>query len=306
MAGDRTALVRRWLRSFLFAPGDSERLLAKVFTAGADAVVLDLEDAVAESRKAEARRLVNSKLQTLGEDHPPAWVRINAVNSAHWQEDLAAVVVPGLAGLRPAKIESLDELQQLDDALYTREEQAGLATGSIQVTCEIESAAGLMAASALGQHPRVERFSFGEADFMADLGAEPGSDPALPRATLWARSMLVVVSRAARLAAPIVPIYTRFGDLEGLHRRLLECKELGFFGASCIHPKQLGPIHEAFTPRPREVAAARELLEVFEQGGGGGTSAAGERFVDAAVVRHAREVLALAEHLATKEGRRDR
>lgn len=277
-------------RSYLFAPGDSERLLAKVFAAGADAVVLDLEDAVAPANKEAARERVRRALdERRGEAGPAAWVRINGLRSAHWRADVAAVVGPALAGLRVPKAEAADELDDLDRELSAAEERAGLEPGGVPVACTIESARGLLAARWLAEHPRVSHLCFGEADFVADVGAEPGD----PQATLWARSSLVVAARAAGIAPAVAAVYTRLDDEEGLRRTTFEARRLGFFGRSCIHPRQLAVVHRVFTPRPEEVERAREVVAAHEAAAGGGAVAGGE-FVDLAVVRRALAILDLA------------
>lgn len=284
-------------RSYLFAPGDNERLLAKVFDAGADAVVLDLEDAVAPDRKDAARELVRRTLSEHSGSGPTVWVRINDLRSSHWQADVEAVlgdpaVARGLAGLRVPKAESSREIRSLDEAMRPGEKQAGLEPETLAITCTIESAAGLDVARDLARQPRVSHLAFGEADFAADIGAEL-DDGAV--ATLWARSSLVVTARAAGIAPPIAPVYTRLDDDDGLRRSTLEARRLGFFGRSCIHPKQLPQVHETFTPRPEQVEAARRILETFEAAGGGATVADDGTFVDRAVARRARAVLELAQ-----------
>ncbi len=290
------ANATRLCRSYLFAPGDSERLLARVFDAGADAVVLDLEDAVAPDRKAAARELVRRTLAEREADGTAVWIRINDLRGDHWQADVEAILddpttTRSLAGVRVPKAESQRQLRRLDDALRPAEERAGLTPESLRITCTIESAAGLLAARRLAEQPRVSHLVFGEADFVADIGAELDESAI---ATLWARSSLVVAARAAGIAPPIAPVYTRLEDDEGLRRSTLEARRLGFFGRSCIHPKQLAAVHEVFTPTIEQVAAARRTLEVFELAGGGATVAADGTFVDAAVARKARAVLDLA------------
>ncbi|MEM7351761.1 MAG: CoA ester lyase [Acidobacteriota bacterium] len=282
-------------RSYLFAPGNNERLLGKVLDAGADAVVLDLEDAVAAEHKLVARQQVRQLLQE-ADATLPVWVRLNDLRGAEWQADVAEIcgeptALRTLAGLRVPKAESAAELAQLDETLRPLEEQAGLEPGSSRLTCTIESALGLVAAPQLAAHPRVSHLAFGEADFVADIGAELDGQGT---ATLFARSSLVVAARAAGIAPPIAPVFTQLDDPDGLRRSTRELRQQGFFGRSCIHPRQIEPIHHALAPRPEQIAQARAILASFEEAGGGSALAAG-RFVDEAVVRQARAVLALAE-----------
>ncbi|MEJ2086626.1 MAG: CoA ester lyase, partial [Acidobacteriota bacterium] len=233
-------------RSYLFAPGNRPELLEKVFSAGADAVVLDLEDAVPADQKQPARERVRQALDRRpAEGDPATWVRINPLDGSHWRPDLEAVVTPALAGVRVPKVESVAGLDALDEELTRLEVATGCEPISIRLTCTIESAKGLLAAEELARHPRVDRIAFGSTDFMADIGADPGAEST---ATLWARSWLVVACRAAGVMPPIAPVWTRLDDVDGLRRTTVECRQLGFFGRSCIHPKQIGPVHEAFTP----------------------------------------------------------
>ena len=137
-----TAGHHRLCRSHLFAPGNNERLLAKVFDAGADAVVLDLEDAVAPDAKAAARSLVAGVLPTrVGHPSPLVAVRINGIDTAWWRDDLAAVVVPGLQIIRIPKAESAAQLEEASAAIADLEQARGIATGTILLVATIESAA---------------------------------------------------------------------------------------------------------------------------------------------------------------------
>lgn len=293
----------RLARSYLFAPGNQERLLAKVFEAGADAVVLDLEDAVPTTEKRDARELIASALQVRqDQDRPAAWVRINPVRGREWKQDIAATVRPGLDGMRVPKVESAGELEALDEALGDAEEKAGLAVGTVRLTCTIESASGLLASRELAEHSRVDRLAFGSTDFMADIGADPAHEA---RSTLWARSFLVVVCRAGGILPPIAPVWTRLDDEDGLRRDTLECRQLGFFGRTCIHPRQIRPIHEIFTPSTEEIEEARHTLalhQAVDHAGGGVAVDKGGRFVDPAVLRRARAVLELAGELEVVPG----
>ncbi len=292
-------------RSYLFAPGNQPDLLSKVFSAGADAVVLDLEDAVPVDQKQRARELVRRALENRSNSTgPAAWVRINSLRGPEWQRDLEVIVGPGLEGVRVPKVDSPSELDSLAEALSEIEADSGLESGSIRVTCTIESAKGLLAASELALHQQVDRIAFGSTDFMADIGADPTAES---MATLWARSSLVVICRAAGLIPPIAPVWTRLEDLEGLRKNSLECRQLGLFGRTCIHPKQISTIHEAFTPTAEEVAQARSAVEAWEdtaRARDGVAVTEDGRFVDPAVLRHARAVLELATalHLDSEQG----
>lgn len=298
-----TPAAPRLFRSYLFAPGSNERLLERVFGAGADAVVLDLEDAVLPADKARARTLVAGALAARAPGSRPVFVRINAVSSGLWLDDLVAVVGPSLAGIRLAKAESRAEVDAVDAVLAELERARGLPRGRIALVPTIESASGVLAAEAIAGHPRVSALAFGATDFLRDVGGTAGADD---RETLYARSHLVLVSRAAGLAPPIAPVHTNPTDLDGLRRASEADRRLGFFGRSCIHPAQVPIVNEAFTPSAAEVEHARRLLEAFDRAGTGAVLLADGSFVDRAVARRARAILGLAEAAAAATPVQDR
>lgn len=285
-------------RSYLFTPGDNETLLRKVFDAGADAVVLDLEDAVPPSEKAAARALVARVVaQRPSRRGPALWVRINGCEGDLWREDLAAVVGPALTGLRLPKVESVAAARRVDETLGRAEETAGLPPGRIALALTLETARGVLAAAELAACPRVRHLTFGAADFTQDIGAEPGEDEA---ETLVARSLIVLAARAAGIDPPVAPAYTRLQDDVGLARSSRSARRLGFFGRSCIHPRQIPIVHEAFTPRPEDLTRAREIVEAYAHARASGSGALmlpDGQFIDLPVVRRAQALLDLANAL---------
>ena len=290
------------LRSYLFAPGNNEKLLTKVFSAGADAVVLDLEDAVSPADKETARRLTAQTLkQQVAKVQPRIFVRINAVGSPWWREDLRSVVQPNISGIRLPKAESLEQVRQAAFVLEECEAHAGMKLGSVRLVCTIESAAGVLAAAEMARHSRVAGFTFGAADFLTDIGGEAD---ARETATLFARSQLVLISRAAGIAPPVAAVYTNVTDLDGLRHSTVTERNLGFFGRSCIHPRQVPVVNEVFTPTAAQLAQARAIVAAHEEAQAAGSAVTvlpnGE-FVDRPVVLRAQALLALDEALRLKE-----
>ncbi len=285
-------------RSYLFIPGHSEPRLATAFDWGADAVVLDLEDGVPAGHKDRARRLVQQALaahQATARSRPACWVRINSLDSGGWREDLPAVVRPGLCGIRVPKAHSPAALQELDDALRTCEQKAGMPAGSVRLTCSIESAAGLLAVPAIATAPRVAFLAFGAADFAADIGCGVDDESAI---SLWAQAYLVASARAAGAAPPIAPPYLRVRDREGLLRTSQRARDLGFFGRSLLHPSQIATVHAVFSPSSGDMAWAREVIHRYEEAvaaGSGGTLTAAGEFVGPPIVLRARRLLELAQ-----------
>lgn len=297
------------LRSHLYAPGNNEKLLGRVLEAGADAVVLDLEDAVPPAEKERARDLVAEIVASRASQPAPAvFVRVNHPSTGLTAAEVAAVVRPGLAGIRVPKTESAGEVRQLAAWITAAERQAGLPAGSVALIPIIESAKGAWRAEEIAAaDPRVLALAFGAADFVRDLELRPGVEGT---ETLHARSRLVLASRVAGVRPPIDSVLTRLDDDEALRAEATQARALGYFGKSAIHPRQLPAIHEAFTPTAAEVAHARSIVaaeEEAERAGSGATTVdsasgaaargAGREFVDVAVVRRAQQTLALAERL---------
>ena len=271
------------IRSYLYVPGSDPRRIEKALASEADAVILDLEDAVAPNRKEEARATVAEVLRS--EHEKPVFVRINAPDSVLAEEDVEAVAGPRLAGLRLPKTESPESVRRVAQWLENLGCEAGL-------QCLIESALGLEFAFEIARaHEKVVGMSLGEADLAADLGVR--GDAGL----LYARSRLVAATRAAGLPGPVQSVYTNVRDTEGLRRSTMEGKNMGFVGRSAIHPAQIEVINEVFTPTEEEIAEAKNLRARLEESTGTGTGAFAledGRFVDEAVVGSARLTHALA------------
>lgn len=281
-------------RSYLYVPGSEPTRMHKALDAGADAVILDLEDSVAPSEKATARRAVAEVVAARAAGSPAAvHVRINRTAAGFDLDDLAAVVAPGLLGLRLPKVESVQTVAALDDALSTREAEAGLPPGTVGLYPTVESARGVhVSAEVAAASDRVVRLAFGGADFLADIGASPANEGP---ATLVARSLVVLASRQAEVGQPIDSVHTRVDDDAGLRASATWARDLGFFGKSVIHPRQIPTVHEVFTPSTELVAWARSVLDAFERSARAGTGAivVDGGFVDAAVAARARAVLDL-------------
>jgi citrate lyase subunit beta/citryl-CoA lyase len=263
-------------RSYLFAPGHNPKLLRKVFHAGADAVMLDLEDAVPPHEKTTARELVAEALAT-----HPAWVRVNAARTPDCAADLEAVAGRA-AGIRIPKTESPDDVQWVADRAL-----------GIPLICAIETARGVLASQEIASVPSVRHLAVGGVDLQRDLNCNPGDLP-----TLYARSHVVLASIAAGLAPPIDSVYPHLDDEAGLRQQTHLARSLGFFGKSAIHPRQLPVIHEVFTPSDEELRRARDVVEAFDRSGGDALQLTNGEFVDLPVADRARGLLDLAAHLA--------
>ena len=266
--------------------------MEKALAAGADAVLLDLEDSVAVEDKVAAREEVAALIaRAAGAGPGELHVRVNHGVDGPDLDDVAAVTAPGLTGIRLPKIGSASEVRSVAIALDALERDAGMAPGTVRLYLSIETATAALAASELAAAPRVARLVFGATDFLADI-ASPGATDG--PATALARGMLVLASRAAGIGAPVDCVHTALDDEEGLRRSAIAARELGFFGKSVIHPRQIAAVHEVFTPSHDELAAARRVLAHAQAHGDGATALDGE-LIDAAVIARARRLVAMTD-----------
>ncbi|MER6734022.1 HpcH/HpaI aldolase/citrate lyase family protein [Streptomyces puniciscabiei] len=261
--------------TWLYVPGDRPPVVAKALAAGADVVVIDLEDAVAPDRK-EYARAATAELLT---DPPPVpvHVRVNALDSPWSAGDLAALAArPGLAGLRLPKVTAPGEIRQ-----------AATAT-PVPLYALLETALGIEQAYAVATaHPALRGIALGEADLRADLGvrADAGLD--------WARSRVIVAARAAGLAPPPQSVHPDIRDLDGLAASCAHGRSLGFLGRAALHPRQLPVIERAYLPTPAELEHAETVLKAAAAQEGAQALPDG-RFIDAAAVTLARRTMSLA------------
>lgn len=282
-------------RSHLYVPGDKPEVLAKALSRGADALIVDLEDAVAPAAKEQARAIVAEWLSTLpvADENPvEVWIRINPGSMGH--DDLRAVLSRSVRGIVVAKTESADELVALHAVLTELEDRVEMVAGSTGVVPLLESANAVLNAMSIAKAPRVQRLQVGEADLRADIGVELGADQ---RELLYVRSQVVLISAAAGIDPPVGPVDTNFRDVDALRESTLAIKRMGYLGRACIHPAQAAVVNAVFTPSADEIASARDLIERFDAAmaaGDGVCVDAHGRMVDEAVVRQARRVISLA------------
>ena len=267
------------LRSYLYVPGHRPDMLEKAAARGADALILDLEDAVPVAAKEDARAAVASFLRRRSRVGPEVWVRLNSGDLL--PGDVRAIAPGAPDGVSVPKVSSLDDLARLD---------ALLGDAEIPVIALIETATGVLDAPAIARAPRVVRVALGEADLCAELGIAPSEDE---RELAPMRARIVLASAAARIEPPIGPISTDFSDLEALRGSTEALRRMGFGGRAVIHPAQISVVNEVFTPAADAVAAARSLVARFEAQGGGVFVDDQGRMVDEAVVRAARRTLSL-------------
>lgn len=286
-------------RTMLFAPGNHPRKVEKVFNAGADAVILDLEDAVAIAEKLASRAVVMAAMQQprrcLG------YVRVNGMETEFCYGDISAVVKPGVDGIILPKTECADQLKTADWLITQLERERGIAPGAIDLIPIIETGKGLKALGELATaSTRVNRLSFGAGDFTLDMGIRWS----LGEAELaTARAAFVLESRAAGIEPPIDTVFIHLNEEAAFAASAENARNMGFQGKLCIHPKQIASAHEVFTPSLDEIAYAEKVVAAFDAAEAAGSASIQIEgyFVDYPIVEKARRTLVLAQAIAAAQ-----
>jgi citrate lyase subunit beta / citryl-CoA lyase len=288
------------MRSLLFIPGDDERKLAKGIDTGADALILDLEDAVAAGRKPVAREIsaafiVQAKQRAA---RPQLYVRINALDTQYWEKDLAAIVASAPDGILLPKARSGEDVHKLSIALAHAEELAGAAKGAtrvIAIATEVPISL-LQLHTYVGASARLVGLTWGAEDLSAALGARGNreDDARSWRAPYVLARNLCLFTAVAAGVEPIDTVFVNFRDLEGLDREAREAARDGFSGKMAIHPNQVASINVAFTPTAEEAALAAEIVQAFAANPDAGVIAIRGSMVDRAHVVRAERLIARA------------
>lgn len=283
-------------RSWLFAPGDSERKMQKATAGAADIVILDLEDAVAEPRKPEARSMVAAFLNANTQHRARLWVRINPIQGPHALADLATVMPAAPSGILFPKPRGRDDAERLDHYLSAFEAAAGIAVGSTRVMLlATEEPASMLAIGSYAGVPRIAAMSWGAEDLATALGASDnrGEYAGYDFTYELARSLCLVGAAAAGVPA-IETIHGDFKDEVGLRKRAAQMRRAGYRGMLAIHPAQVDIINEAFSPTREELAAAQEIVDLFAASPAAGTIGHKGAMLDRPHLARAQAVLALA------------
>jgi citrate lyase subunit beta/citryl-CoA lyase len=289
------------LRSFLFAPGNHARRVEKALTLDADAVILDLEDAVAIAEKPATRELVVAAY-----DRPRTgqlYVRVNAVDTEFCYGDFTAIVRAGLDGIILPKVENAAGLATIDWLLTQLERERGLPVGGIDLVPIIETARGLDQIGAiLAAGTRVRHVAFGAGDFTLDVNmiwSRGESELAHARATV------VTASRAAGIEAPLDTVWVDLKDLDGLEESSRTALGFGFQGKMCIHPDQVGVVNRVFTPSNADVDFAERVAAAFKKAESQGSASIqlDGKFIDYPIVYRAQRTLERIAAIRARSGR---
>jgi len=283
------------LRSFLFVPGNRIDRIEKAIASSADAVIIDLEDAVTSSQKETVRDQVGTFLKTATRRN--LFVRINSAETLFFDKDLEKVTEPALYGIVIPKTERPEALQEADRKLTDLERRKFIPEEQIHLVPMIETALGLSRVREIGvSTPRVIAIAFGAGDLTLDLGAKLTKSG---EELLFARSSLVLSCRLAGVSPIDAPYMIDVKDAEGLKAEAERSRQLGFQGKFCIHPSQVEPVNEIFSPTQEEIARAKKIVEAFEMAkekGEGAIALEGE-FIDPPIYSRAKQLLDFANEV---------
>ncbi len=292
-------------RSILYTPGTRPDRIEKALTMddGPDAVVADLEDAVGPDGKESARKQATETVAQVTEATADRCIRVNAQGTPWHAADLEAAVRAQPDAIVVPKVDSIRELSELELDIEPLEEELGLEVGTIPLLVQIETAQGVARALELAETivdpvaplTRVEGMMFGALDYARDIGAR--NTPS-NHEVVYARQRVVLAAALAEVQ-PIDLLFDDYTDAEGLAKEAEEGRDLGYAGKQIIHPDQIAPVHDAFTPSQEEIDEARELLEAVEEAGieHGGVIGFKGRMIDRPAVEQARRTVALGDAL---------
>ncbi|MBQ1945785.1 MAG: CoA ester lyase [Clostridia bacterium] len=284
------------IRSMLFLPGNTPNIIINGAILGADAVILDLEDAVAPAEKDSARILVRNAIRYMGFGACDVIVRINAIDTPFWQKDLDAIIPQKPAMIMPPKVSCAQDVLAVDAYISRLEEKLGLEKNTVALIPLIETALGVENAFAIASATkRVKAIFLGGEDLTADLHCKRTKEG---NEINYARCRMVCAARAAGIEVYDTP-FTDVNDDEGIYTDAQYAKSLGFTGKSAISPRHVNAINEVFSPSQKDIDYAYEVMEairVAKEQGKGAVALRG-KMIDAPIVARAQQTIAMAEAL---------
>jgi citrate lyase subunit beta/citryl-CoA lyase len=292
------------MRSVFYIPGNNLKFIEKAPVTPADIITLDLEDSVPPDEKPKAREMVRENLKLAGSGGSTVYVRVNNWETLMTNDDLEAIVHEGLSGVCLAKCGGADHVQRLDWKLEELERRRGLKVGSIAIQLLIETAKGVMNAYASAcASKRVNSLIFGAVDYTKDMRVKLTSEG---EEQYWARASVPVAARAAGCIAIDCP-FVDVKNMDAFKESTRFGRQLGFEGKMLIHPDQIMPSHEIYTPSAEDVEWAEGVVKVFEEEGLAKGKAAVTykgKMVDTPVYDNARTILATRDEIAAFDKKR--
>jgi len=300
--------MTRILRSMLYVPSNSWRMIHNATTEGADAIILDLEDGCPIAEKETGRVFARDSISMLKQHGLDVFVRVNSMETGFTATDIEYVVVPGLDGIMLAKTESEGDVTTLDALLKEQEKKKGISPGSVQVMALLETPKGILnIREIIGASERVIAVGFGAGDFSREMGAGMGVTKLSPDEyfpmVLHARSSIAMAARAAGIQAIDTPYFGLVIDLEGLGRESEKVKLLGFSGKQLTHPRHVEVANLVFSPARGDVEYAKRVVEAYQEARakGLGATTIGGKMIDFGSFKRAESLLAFAVAIEKKE-----
>jgi citrate lyase subunit beta/citryl-CoA lyase len=292
------------MRSSLYVPANNPKLVQKAPSFPADIITFDIEDAVPPQQKEEARRLTVENLAYAATGGSEVYVRINGWHTEFANDDLEAVVRPGLDGVTLPKTRNADDVKRLDWKIEELEARNGMEIGSVKISILLETASGIMNAYACATaSPRLVSVFFGAVDYCADMRIRRTNEAS---EQAYARTTVAVAARSAELVALDAP-FPDFNDIEAFEKNTLDGVKMGFEGRMIIHPAQIEPAHRLYSPTQQEIDDARVIVKFFEEEGlakGLASVALDGKMIDTPVYVNAQGVLSRYEEIQAKEAGR--
>ena len=291
----------RLRRTMMFMNAQKPALIKDAYIYGSDSIILDLEDAVAENQKDAARFSLYHALKNIDYGNTEVIVRINGLDTPHWQEDIRVVVAGGADGIRIAKCESADDVRLVEKHVLAAEKEFGVEEGRTLLMAALESPKGIMNAyEIVTASDRLFGCAISGGDFRKSMHVQINRGGI---EMLAARSQMLLAARAANVQC-FDTMYPHIDDIEGFESEVRQNREMGFDGKSIVSPRQIRFVHETFAPTPKEIAYAEKLVRSFnEQADSGvGVYTVDGKMVDIPFFEDARRVIALAKSCGVYKG----
>ena len=285
-------------RALLYMPGDDRRKIEKATTLGVDCVCMDMEDGVAITQKTEARAVIAEAMKELDFGRSERCIRINSVGSGLEKYDLAAAVATNPEAVVVPKVETAQQVRAISEYIEIYERSSRMPVGTIRMLVGVETAKGILNIKDIAESDRrLEAIIFGAEDYAASIGATRTKEA---MEVLYARSAVITACAAHDLQA-IDMVYIDFRDVDGLRLEAKQAAGLGFSGKQIIHPNQVAPVQEAFTPSPEAIEYAQRVIEAFitSQKEGKGAFALDGKMIDMPLLKNAQKVLDRAKAAGT-------